>query len=346
MHSALINLLSLAAPVRRTIRVDGVERVFWAQTPSAAPPARGWPVVLSFHGWCMTATQQADDDGLRKLGASTAIVIHPEGYSDPTDCQQYDCSAWQSFNGGGSAGVEAGGSDGPICGPTTSPRRRQCYKSCEAGSRTHRIGGAEEVRWSRPGAARRQSSETRGAREELEGVHGASFSDVVGATRAPRAPPSRATSAQPDRSASRRCFESREIGSRRRRGAAARSSGSPTRQQRKCGRCRAAAAAAAAALAAAVAAAAPRPDILTEWLLYTGCWQPALTRWLCATLQPGDVFVDVGANSAICAAGGGARLPRRAVEACPTTFETLRANLRSTAARRPRACIAARCRRR
>ena len=93
MHSALLTLLSLAAPVRRTIRADGVERVFWAQTPSAAPPARGWPVVLSFHGWCMTATQQADDDGLRKLGASTAIVIHPEGYSDPTDCQQYDCSA-------------------------------------------------------------------------------------------------------------------------------------------------------------------------------------------------------------------------------------------------------------
>ena len=119
--------------MRRTIRVDGVERVFWAETPSVAPPARGWPVVLSFHGWCMTATQQADDDGLRKLGASTAIVIHPEGYSDPTDCQQYDCSAWQSFNGGGSAGVEAGGSDGPICEPDYVAKDGwQCYKSCEA----------------------------------------------------------------------------------------------------------------------------------------------------------------------------------------------------------------------
>ena len=31
MHTALLNLLSLATPVRRTIRVDGVERVFWAQ---------------------------------------------------------------------------------------------------------------------------------------------------------------------------------------------------------------------------------------------------------------------------------------------------------------------------
>ena len=72
----------------------------------------------------------------------------------------------------------------------------------------------------------------------------------------------------------------------------------------------------------------PRPDILTEWLLFTGRWQPALTRWLCATLQPGDVFVDVGANSgyfALLAAARGCRVV--AVEACPTTFETLRSNL-------------------
>ena len=73
---------------------------------------------------------------------------------------------------------------------------------------------------------------------------------------------------------------------------------------------------------------APPPDILHEWLLYTGRWQPALTRWLCATLQPGDVFVDVGANSgyfALLAAARGCRVV--AVEACPTTFEALRSNL-------------------
>ena len=67
--------------VRRTIRVDGVED----------PPSRGWPVVLSFHGWCMTATQQADDDGLRKPSRSTA--------REGDEGRQYA----ESFNGGGSA---------------------------------------------------------------------------------------------------------------------------------------------------------------------------------------------------------------------------------------------------
>ena len=48
----------------------------------------------------------------------------------------------------------------------------------------------------------------------------------------------------------------------------------------------------------------------------------------CATLQPGDVFVDIGANSgyfALLAAARGCRVG--AVEACPTTFEVLRSNL-------------------
>lgn len=76
---------------------------------------------------------------------------------------------------------------------------------------------------------------------------------------------------------------------------------------------------------------APAPDILTQWLLYTGQWQPALTRWLCATLRPGDVFIDVGANtgyfSLLAAARVGASGRVVAVEACPRTFEALRANL-------------------
>lgn len=73
------------------------------------------------------------------------------------------------------------------------------------------------------------------------------------------------------------------------------------------------------------------PDILTEWLLYTGRWQPALTHWLCSTLQPGDAFVDVGANAGYFALHAAARVGATgsvvAVEACPTTFELLRANL-------------------
>ena len=74
-----------------------------------------------------------------------------------------------------------------------------------------------------------------------------------------------------------------------------------------------------------------KPTILAEWLFYTGHWQPALSRWLASTLKPGDTFVDVGANSGyfslLAAAHVGASGRVVAVEACPQTFEALRANL-------------------
>ena len=79
-------------------------------------------------------------------------------------------------------------------------------------------------------------------------------------------------------------------------------------------------------------------DILSEWLLFTGTWQPALTRWLERRLGPGDTFVDVGANTgyfALLAAGlvndssgGGERRGRVvAIEACERTMGRLRENL-------------------
>ena len=38
-------------------------------------------------------------------------------------------------------------------------------------------------------------------------------------------------------------------------------------------------------------------DILSEWLLLTGAWQPALTAYMLRSLLPGDTLVDVGANT-------------------------------------------------
>lgn len=69
---------------------------------------------------------------MRARGAARrVVVIHPEGYSDPTYCDG-DCTSWQSFNGGGSAGAEAGGTDGPICRPAAvSAEGWQCYRSCQ-----------------------------------------------------------------------------------------------------------------------------------------------------------------------------------------------------------------------
>jgi FkbM family methyltransferase len=73
-------------------------------------------------------------------------------------------------------------------------------------------------------------------------------------------------------------------------------------------------------------------DILSEWLLLSGTWQPNLSAWLRRTLHRGDTFVDVGANtgyfSLLAAAlvhgeGGGVV----AIEACPRTFRRLQTNL-------------------
>ena len=40
-----------------------------------------------------------------------------------------------------------------------------------------------------------------------------------------------------------------------------------------------------------------KADILSEWLLLTGVWQPALTSYLLRALSPGDTLIDVGANT-------------------------------------------------
>ena len=76
-------------------------------------------------------------------------------------------------------------------------------------------------------------------------------------------------------------------------------------------------------------------DILSEWLLLSGTWQPALTRWLRRRLCPGDTFVDVGANTgyfsllgaALVSGGNGGGGSVVAIEACERTMERLRENL-------------------
>src|SRR4030088_1768852 len=37
-------------------------------------------------------------------------------------------------------------------------------------------------------------------------------------------------------------------------------------------------------------------DLIQSWLMFFGIWEPGLTSFLQSRLQPGDCFVDVGAN--------------------------------------------------
>ena len=128
----MIVALLAAAPTRHHLIVQNASRYFYYQLPSGSSPAAGWPLVVSYHVGAAPRADKPQWMACHRLGTS-AIVVHPEGYSDPTDCGPYPCDEWQSFNGGGSAGVEAGGTDGPICKPEDVSRTGwQCYESCKA----------------------------------------------------------------------------------------------------------------------------------------------------------------------------------------------------------------------
>jgi len=72
-------------------------------------------------------------------------------------------------------------------------------------------------------------------------------------------------------------------------------------------------------------------DILSEWLFFSGKWQPNLSRWLQRFLKPGDTFVDVGANTGYFSLLGASLVGTEggvvAVEASPQTVGRLQANL-------------------
>lgn len=73
-------------------------------------------------------------------------------------------------------------------------------------------------------------------------------------------------------------------------------------------------------------------DIIQRYLFLYGCWEPNLTHWLSERLRPGDVFVDVGANigyySLLAADIVGSSGGVVAIEASPSIFASLSANIR------------------
>ena len=72
-------------------------------------------------------------------------------------------------------------------------------------------------------------------------------------------------------------------------------------------------------------------EILQQHVYYFGVWEPNLTRWLQSRLQPGDVFIDVGANvgyfTLLASRLVGERGSVFAIEASPTIYERLAAHV-------------------
>ena len=86
-------------------------------------------------------------------------------------------------------------------------------------------------------------------------------------------------------------------------------------------------------------------DLIQSRLMFFGVWEPGLTRFLQLRLQPGDCFVDVGANigyfTLLASQLVGERGIVVAVEASPTTAESLRSNIRLNSAHNVRVIQAA-----
>lgn len=72
-------------------------------------------------------------------------------------------------------------------------------------------------------------------------------------------------------------------------------------------------------------------DPIHRYLYYFGIWEPHLTAWISRRLQPGDCFVDVGANtgyfSLLASRLVGGRGKVVAVEAMPDSYARLQRNL-------------------
>ena len=86
-------------------------------------------------------------------------------------------------------------------------------------------------------------------------------------------------------------------------------------------------------------------DICGRYLRYFGVWEPNLTHWIESHLQPGDTFVDVGANVGYFSllashiVGPGGRVV--SLEPVAATFATLQHNIMNNAANNVRAVNAA-----
>ena len=73
------------------------------------------------------------------------------------------------------------------------------------------------------------------------------------------------------------------------------------------------------------------PDLIQSRIYLFGQWEPAITRFVQATLKPGDTFIDVGANigyySLLAAHCVGSTGRIYAIEASPDIAATMRANI-------------------
>jgi FkbM family methyltransferase len=86
-------------------------------------------------------------------------------------------------------------------------------------------------------------------------------------------------------------------------------------------------------------------DLVGQYIYCFGVWEPNFTTWLERTLEPGDVFIDVGAHvgyfSLLASGLVGPQGAVVAIEPLPVSFELLERNIRTNGASNVRAINAA-----
>ena len=72
-------------------------------------------------------------------------------------------------------------------------------------------------------------------------------------------------------------------------------------------------------------------DVIHSAIYFLGVWEPGLTQFIARQLQPGDIYIDIGANVGVHAMHGaqcvGPAGRVHAIEASPTIFALLQANI-------------------
>ena len=117
--------------------LGSVERTFKLHLPAGYSTSNDMPtpLVLDFHGWGGSGTSQGyrggfDDVADEQDANGGFIVVHPDGYGDPSARRPRNWGSWNCSR-----------TDGPLGPPCKLPRPRghaiHCYESCGQCSPTH-----------------------------------------------------------------------------------------------------------------------------------------------------------------------------------------------------------------
>jgi poly(3-hydroxybutyrate) depolymerase len=109
------------------VEIDGLQRNYLLHLPTSYDRERPTPLIMSFHGWSMSAQNNWNWMGFKEVvEAENFIIVHPNGIRDCLG--QQNC--WSSWNAMGCSNNTADAPQGWTCAPSTS-NCQACAESCQ-----------------------------------------------------------------------------------------------------------------------------------------------------------------------------------------------------------------------